>query len=110
MRKLIIAGMTVAGIASLVSGANAQQYDAYYGYGTSGYPIYGGQSRGYASQRALEHGRYTATDVGTGALSFGAAAPDPVVGNNTSRGTDNRGIVDPPSRDRDIVDAFKKVH
>ena len=116
MRNLIARPAVFAAALTLASPAFAQQY-GYVQYGSApayGYaPSYGAPAYGYGytsgRQRGLDEGRYTASDVDPGYFTYGRARPDPVVGNNTSRGTDNNGTVDPPTRDRDVVDAFKKV-
>ena len=116
MRNLTTLATVLAASLAVTAPAFAQQY-GYVEYGTA--PTYGyapsyslAPAYTYGAsplQRGLEHGRFTATDLGPGVVTFGRARPDPVVGNNTSRGTDNKGTVDPPSRDRDVIDAFKKV-
>lgn len=116
MRKLIA---VPAALAASILAAPSFAQGVYVEYGTSpmyGYaPTYGTTTYGYAAyvygshQSDLDNGRYTASDTGSGAVSFGRARPDPVVGNNTSRGTDTKGTVDPPARDRDVADAFKKI-
>ncbi len=120
MRKLIALPATLAAALAasltLAAPAFAQQYGyVEYGagpvYGYAPAPAYGyGTTYGYSPrQERLDEGRYTTSDVGPGAITFSGARPDPMVGNNVSRGTDNRGTVVPPTRDRDVIDAFKKV-
>lgn len=46
--------------------------------------------------------------AGGASTGTGTPAPDPTVGNNTSKGTDARGTVSPPPRDADANDALKK--
>jgi len=105
MRKLIALSATAAATLALAVPAFAQQYEpAPY---VEGPAVYGYT---YQSQSNLDNGRYTASDIDGGTMTYGRARPDPAVGNNVSRGTDARGTVDPPARDRDVNDAFKSIN
>lgn len=111
MRNLIVVPAAIAATLALTTPVFAQQYGYVpYGYAPMyGYAPPGAYGYGPSRQRSLDEGRYTASDLGPGVFDFGGARPDPMVGNNISRGTDNKGTVDPPTRDRDVVDAFKKI-
>jgi len=46
---------------------------------------------------------------GSAAKGAGSGVPDRSVGNNPAKGTDDKGTVMPPARDKDARDALKKL-
>ncbi len=95
MLRTIAAAAAMASLIAVSAAAHAQT-------------TYAPGATGTKSDR--EAGRVTTSDQdggGSGPVTSGAA-PDPAIGNNTSKGTDARGTVDPPTRDRDANDALKK--